>query len=605
MFRCLALVAAGLMVGAGAGAATDLPAYSVTDLKALGIWPEAMNNRGEIVGHGIPLETGHYRTFLFAAGSVTELRPPDAPERSIYRRLINDAGHVVLESGIDAWLFDGNGYRKIEMQPPAPSGFDVSGTYVRDINIRDQIVGTANYASVSNSGVDTRAWLNDRGDVRDLGSLVPACADATMIFADDINDQGDVTIRCNGTSGVIGGALLRDGTWREVAECRYSPWASCRALYINNARTILVDGYVFGPSYVIDDAGTYAIGPICDLGSLGCPANPSWLNNRSEVIGRTGSRYPQAFLWMQGVTLDISPPDSKNSDASKANDGGIVVGKYWTEAGKIRPFIHAAGTSTDLAELRGVGTALDLALSDSNDLVVDINGAGQILAVSEWRAQSVSGYKVLNGAHLLTPIVPTVSLLASAIQARVGTPVTLTWAATNANYCVATGGVTGDGWAGERAISGQATVSASAPATVQYSLRCSAGPVSGESSASVVYSLNPPTVSLAATPAESRLGKSVTLNWVAKYADACVATGGRPGDGWTGALPTTGQKSVMGVEAGTVQYGVRCSAGGASSEALASVAFKRKSGGGGYVDVLVVLGLAGLGLSRRRRSIWG
>ena len=39
-----------------------------------------------------------------------------------------------------------------------------------------------------------------------------------------------------------------------------------------------------------------------------------------------------------------------------------------------------------------------------------------------------------------------------------------------------------------------------------------------------------------ATPCESRVGQSVTLAWTSEGADSCVATGGRPGDGWMGTL---------------------------------------------------------------------
>ena len=39
-----------LLLGVRALAAPDFPAYSVTDLKALGVWPVAINESGQVVG---------------------------------------------------------------------------------------------------------------------------------------------------------------------------------------------------------------------------------------------------------------------------------------------------------------------------------------------------------------------------------------------------------------------------------------------------------------------------------------------------------------------------------------------------------------------------
>ena len=125
--------------------------------------------------------------------------------------------------------------------------------------------------------------------------------------------------------------------------------------------------------------------------------------------------------------------------------------------------------------------------------------------------------------------------------------------------------------------------------------------MSGEATVSVRYEAAPPTVRLSATPSESRIGKSVTLAWTSEGADSCVATGGRPGDGWTGTLATSGQKAISEATRGIVEYGLRCTAAALASEAKVSVTYTKKSGGGGSLDVLGVL-LLGLGLSRRKAN---
>jgi hypothetical protein len=89
----------------------------------------------------------------------------------------------------------------------------------------------------------------------------------------------------------------------------------------------------------------------------------------------------------------------------------------------------------------------------------------------------------------------------------------------------------------------------------------------------------------------------VTLAWTTEGADSCMATGGRPGDGWAGTLSTSGQQSVSETRPGVVQYGVRCLSGALSSEATMSVTYAKKSGGGGGLDALALF-IVSLGLMR-------
>ena len=137
--------------------------------------------------------------------------------------------------------------------------------------------------------------------------------------------------------------------------------------------------------------------------------------------------------------------------------------------------------------------------------------------------------------------------------------------------------------------------------TARYAMTCTAGPLSGEADVSVLYTAAPPAVRLTATPLKTQVRKDVTLAWTSEGADSCVATGGRPGDGWTGTLATIGQKTISEATRGIVEYGLRCTAAALASEAKVSVTYTKKSGGGGSLDVLGVL-LLGLGLSRRKAN---
>ena len=518
-----------LLLSAKAAAAPDLPTYAVTDLKALGIWPVAMNGRGDVVGRGASDTPGTSptHTYLFSAGSVTELFPPTDAPNATYPVLLNDAGHVVFETNTyTGWVYDGVGYRRIE--PPAPADAQYAVSYFRasGLNAAGQIAGEVSYQS-SGPAFGSWAWLDDRGMVQVLNPL-----GARSCGVRGLTKWGDVALMCDfGFSTEQGqvykyvlGVRYRDGSWREIDD-RYVDLVG-----INDSRAVLVGGNSDVPSYLLDDAGTHTIDPICDEGSSLCRAGVQTLNDRGEVVGLSSfntstPQLPQvrtiqrALLWRNGLSTDISPPGNGNSRAWSINNHGVAVGTYINEAGKERPFIHVSGTSMDLAELRGVGEALDLALAESNSVGVEIVDSGHILVTSVWMNMKLGLY-VLNGAHLLSPVVPTLSLTTTGTSVQVGTPVTLTWGSQNANYCVAGGGTSGDGWAGERATTGQATLTSNLAATVQYSMRCSAGPVSGNANVSVVFD---------------------------------------------------------------------------------PVSPNRKSGGGGYMDVLAVLGLAGLRLSRRRK----
>jgi hypothetical protein len=252
----------------------------------------------------------------------------------------------------------------------------------------------------------------------------------------------------------------------------------------------------------------------------------------------------------------------------------------------------------DVADLKGVGSALQL--GNANEVRVTINDGAYLLITG---TNTLAEPDTLEAAYLLTPIAPTLTLAATPTEAPVRQPIRLTWVSENANSCAAGGGTPGDGWAGERPTSGQYTVTSSLVGEARYSMRCSAGPLAAESQAMVRYAAAPPAVRLSATPAESRVRRNVTLAWTTEGADSCVATGGRPGDGWQGALATSGQQQVTNIKAGVVEYGIRCAFGELSSEARVSVTFTKRSGGGGHVDpAFVLLGFAALGLGRRRRA---
>jgi hypothetical protein len=583
-----------VLLGAGASAAPDFPAYSVTDLKALGIWPVAMNQNGEVVGRAC-CGGQSLGAQLYKSGQVRDLGLPPGAFFSFDPLAINDDGWVVgnADSNQDPVLVvwspafhDGVSWTVIDTSP-----FSVGHSYASGINNVGQVIG-------GTGGSSFVAWLFDRGT---LFRLSPA----SISFATDISETGEVVGYDNFYS--------INGAWWTYSDGQLTTFTSVgRAVAVNDAGNVLVT--IAGGAGVGSQAYLFSGGV-----EKGFPKDGCWatfpdrhrydyyavaLNERGDVLGYGDF----ACLYNSGTSVGLGTLGGDRSRPQSLNNRAQVAGWSLDSQGRYRPFVYDDGVMLDVADLRGVGATLQL--GNPTELSVAINDAPYVLVIATGKAGEQS---TLEAAYLLTPIAPTVTLKAVPSVAPVRTPVTLTWSSQNANSCVATGGVTGDGWAGARPTSGQITVTANAAGTAEYAMRCTAGPLSAEANVSVLYDPAPPAVRLTATPSASRVGKSVTLAWASEGADSCVAIGGRSGDGWTGILVTSGQQTVSEVQRGDVQYGIRCLSGALSSEIAVSVTFKAISGGGGYVDVLAVLGLAGLGLSRRRTAqawrdlpaIWG
>src|SRR5262249_47714128 len=153
--------------------------------------------------------------------------------------------------------------------------------------------------------------------------------------------------------------------------------------------------------------------------------------------------------------------------------------------------------------------------------------------------------------------------------------------------CEAHSSAAGSPWNGAVAQSGTMTLAESTADSVAYSLRCSASGVTDASaSTSVAWSWPPVNVTLSATPGTVEVGQPTSISWSSSGATGCNASGGNPGDGWSGAKPTSGTQSITEpVVAGTLSFALSCSSSrsGLSSSAAVTVVQNapRKSGGGG------------------------
>jgi hypothetical protein len=157
-----------------------------------------------------------------------------------------------------------------------------------------------------------------------------------------------------------------------------------------------------------------------------------------------------------------------------------------------------------------------------------------------------------------TPGKPSASLSSSSNVVTSGAAATLTWSATDATSCTASGG-----WSGPLSTSGSQSTGALASNTT-YTITCSgAGGTSTPASATVNVI---PTASLSANPMSVPNGGSSSLSWSSTNAARCSASGG-----WSGTLAANGSVNVGPLTSGT-NYSIVCSgAGGSSTAASVSV----------------------------------
>ena len=144
------------------------------------------------------------------------------------------------------------------------------------------------------------------------------------------------------------------------------------------------------------------------------------------------------------------------------------------------------------------------------------------------------------------PVV-TLNLASSSIEA--GASTTLSWSATNATACTASGA-----WSGNRATSGNLVVSPTATST--YALTCTGAGGSDSASATLTVSVQPPTLSFSASSATVNQGGSVTLTWSSTNTSTCTASGA-----WSGSRAAAGSELVGPMDAAST-FTLSCSGAG-------------------------------------------
>jgi hypothetical protein len=159
---------------------------------------------------------------------------------------------------------------------------------------------------------------------------------------------------------------------------------------------------------------------------------------------------------------------------------------------------------------------------------------------------------------------PAVSLSAAPTSVDYNGSTMLSWSASNANTCSASGG-----WSGPKATSGGTQTLGSLTSTRTFSLTCSGDGGSKTKSVTVTVAAPPvpsPTVSVSVSPSSVAYNGSTTLTWSASNASSCNASGG-----WSGSKSTSGSQTLSGLTVDRT-YTLNCTGTGGSASDSASVA---------------------------------
>lgn len=333
---------ASALVALGMSTADAAPLYTVTDIGTLGgtTLAMALNDTGQVVGSSQNGD-GQFHAVLSIQGAVQDLGTLGGLNSYAYD--LNNAGTVVGGSNLlggDNLMTHAFSYQNGTMTDIAPP------------------IGAV------------RSWANG---INDAGHVV-----GTTI---DPNYGGDMTVFFvrNGSTQVMKSPL--NGMY----------WADAQA--INNLGVAV--GSAGGSTGVYVHAFTYDVASGKSKATdISMPeqwySNPSDINDHNIVVGamEMGSSAPHAFMYTNGVYMDLGTGDRQFSQATAINEAGQIVGYVYDQGlENSRAFLYEKGSMTYLDTLIDPSLALTFANS------YDINEQGQIVA------NASNGH-----AYLLTPV---------------------------------------------------------------------------------------------------------------------------------------------------------------------------------------------------------
>jgi probable HAF family extracellular repeat protein len=244
----------------------------VTTFLSGNMWPQDINDRGQVVGQHYVASRGTYEPFLWQGGVVTELGS-----------------------------LGGSGW---------------GGAF--GINDRGQIVGVSVPA---NGGQHAFLWQD--GVMTDLGTL-----GGSITVAYDVNNRGQVVGYSTTASGGPHPFLWQDGIMIDLGTLGgdYN-----RASAINDHGQVAGESVISGVPHPV----IWKAGGISDLIGQSLGGSAYAVNKRGQVAGQiVMTAYSQhATVWQDGVMTDLGTLGGISSSATDINDRGQAVGYSTTATG--------------------------------------------------------------------------------------------------------------------------------------------------------------------------------------------------------------------------------------------------------------------------------
>ena len=475
-FRAADINEAGTMVGLSifGDSAYESPAawngLSLTDLGGIGV-ATALNDAGTIVG-ALRISPHAYEQATLWRGTVVTDLGASTGTTSSRPHAINDAGQVVgsgtTGTSTRAFLWSGGSATQLG----ALGGGNSDAADINDIGL---IVGASAYFDGIRNVSHATLW--DGGEIIDLHSAVGTAVTAavTIASAAAINRDGWIAANATTNGGPQNRAFLLLPLHLEVspralsfgARDLDSTSAPLTIALTNNGATSFAVGSVpvTGDFTATNRCGTsLAAGASCGIEVTFRPQVPG--ERAGQLTVGSGLRRFESRLIGEGKTTVSLIPSASS----------VTVGAPFTLSWSSSP----GSTCTALGGAAGDGWSGSLGATGSRQVFASATGTYEY-GIS----CTLAGVTASTGVAIVTTI-PTATLSAAPPSVTVGRSVQLTWSSTNATTCVANGGQSGDGWAGEKPTSGTMSVPALAAATITYTIICSSPPQSAQALAQAI-----------------------------------------------------------------------------------------------------------------------
>jgi hypothetical protein len=298
-------------------------------------------------------------------------------------------------------------------------------------------------------------------------------------------------------------------------------WALFNSHVVSNGSTLLRES----------TAGTYTY-------TLTCSGGGSSASSSVSVVVTDDP--PAISLTALAPQQQIYSPSAQSTPSSAAN-------LVWTS--------NVGACAIDYTSNGGIGQAVVLSGGTQSGVVTDVeNQAGLVTYTLRCSGQSLVATATID--WVTTPVPSVLSVAQSSWATNVSYP--LSWNATS-GPCVGSGGASGDGWAGSKALTGTQSVSEAVPGTYVFTLQCGSG--SSAVTSQVAVNVPPPFIQVYSTsPPIPDSPPATEIVWQSTVGP-CTYLDGSSGASVGVPVPPSGNATPTPAASGTYLFSVTCGSG--------------------------------------------